>query len=194
MIISMRHLVDRLRTQRSRADEVATLRRQLAAQPGGGRVIAEEREAAEELRALRLRLAAAIADHGGVRSCFTCARGHPPPHGRWEGGHCCGAPTFDLFNDDEVAALRLGGTTPGGLRLPVAEDHAGCAFRGPRGCSLRAVDRPNICVRYVCPDLARELHGRGDLEAIEALGAQMEQAYLRFATARARRLEAEDPF
>lgn len=187
----MMALRDRLRHGRARAEDVAALRRRMGEQPGRDRVSAEEVAAADELRALRRRLSAAI---GEVTSCRSCARGHPLPHGRWEGGHCCGAETADLFNDDEVAALRLSGTGPGRLRLPVLPDrvHAGCSFRGPRGCGLSAVDRPNVCVRYLCPDLTRELHGRGDLGEIEALGARMEAAYLRFIEARAARLEREE--
>ena len=83
-----------------------------------------------------------------------------------------------------IRTLRLSGTGPGDLVPPVAEDHAGCAFRGPAGCSLQAAHRPNICVRYVCPDLARELTGRGDLAAIDAIGARMEAIYLCFAKLR----------
>lgn len=186
MLISIRYVIDRLRHPRSRAEEVARLRRQLVQQPGA--VPPAEAAAAQELALLRQELADAL---GAVRSCSGCARGHPPPHGRWDGGHCCGAATFDLFNDDEVAALRLGGTTPERLVPPPPGDHAGCAFRGPAGCSLQPVDRPTICVRYLCPDLEQELARRGDLEAIEALAARMEGAYLRFVTLRQDRIEQE---
>ena len=186
MLIAARHLLDRVRHVRSRADEVAELRRRLAAQPT--QVSDGEAGAARELRALRERLSSAI---GPVQACRGCARGHPEPHGHWEGGHCCGARTEDLFNDDEIGALRLGGTRPGRL-TPPAGDHAGCAFRGPRGCSLAAADRPNVCVRYVCPDLARELHARGDLPQVEALCARMEEVYLRFIRLRGDRLADEE--
>lgn len=190
MLIAARYLVDRMRQPRSRADELLALRRRLQRQPVPGQVPQEEEHAALELARLRQELAQAI---GPVRSCHGCARGHPLPHGRWDGGHCCGACTEDLFNDDEVAALRLSGTTPGRLAAPLGEQ-AGCAFRGPTGCSLAAPDRPNICVRYVCPDLARELHERGDLARVEALGGEMEAAYLRFAALRAARLGDEEIF
>jgi hypothetical protein len=190
-LILMMALIDRLRHGRARAEDVAALRRRFAEQPGRAQVSEEEVAAADELRALRAQLSAAI---GAVASCRSCARGHPLPHGRWEGGHCCGAETVDLFNDDEVAALRLAGTKAGRLRLPVLPDrvHAGCSFRGPRGCGLAAVDRPNLCVRYLCPDLTRELHARGDLAEIEALGTRMEAVYLRFIKARAARLDREE--
>src|SRR5579872_3600649 len=124
MLIAARHLVDRMRHQRSRADEVREVRLRLAAQPGAGGVSAEERDAAREMRRLREALSAAI---GSVTSCHGCARGHPEPHGHFAGGHCCGLNTLDLWNDDEAAALRLSGTTPGRLSPPLG-DHAGCAF------------------------------------------------------------------
>jgi hypothetical protein len=183
MLITVRYLVDRLRHGRGRAGEVAELRRGLARAEGPAGVPAAESEAAQALLGLREEMASAIGD---VQSCRGCAKGHPRPHGRWDGGHCCGAPTFDLFNDDEIAALRLSGTRPGDV-APPAGDHAGCAFRGPTGCSLRAAHRPNICVRYVCPDLARELDHRGDLGRVEAIGARMEEAYNRLATLRRER-------
>ena len=188
MLIPARYLVDRLRQPRSRADEVLALRRRFASEPVAGRVPAAESAAAAELLALRLQMAAAV---GAVESCKTCAIGHAPPHGRFAGGHCCGLVTEDAFNDDEVAALRQAGTGPQDLRLPTG-DHAGCSFRGPSGCSLRTPDRPNLCLRYLCPDLTREVHRRGDLPAIEALGAQMEAVYLRFISLRKERLDQEE--
>lgn len=183
-----RYALDRLRQPRSRADEVLALRRRLAAEPGAGKVGAEERAAAVELRRLREELVEKL---GAVRSCTGCAVGHPLPHGRFSGGHCCGLQTADAFNDDEVAALRQAGTRPGDLRLPDGE-HAGCAFRGPTGCSLEVRDRPNLCVRYLCPDLRRELHRRGDGADLEALAAALEAAYLRFTGLRRARLEQEE--
>lgn len=187
MLIPVRYLVDRLRQPRSRADEALTVRRRLADQAATTPISAES-AAAHELRELRLALSAAI---GQVESCKTCAVGHAPPHGHFAGGHCCGLATPDAFNDDELAALHQAGTRPADLRLPRG-DHAGCAFRGPQGCSLRTQDRPNLCLRYLCPDLMRELHRRGDLSRIEALGAQMEQVYLRFITLRRERLDREE--
>lgn len=188
MLIPVRYLIDRLRQPRSRAEEALVLRRRLASQSRTDPVPAAESAAAAELRALRLQLAAAI---GAVSSCRTCALGHAPPHGHFAGGHCCGLATPDAFNDDELAALHQAGTEPHDLRLPRG-DHAGCAFRGPTGCSLRTQDRPNLCLRYLCPDLMRELHQRGDLAAIEALGAQLEEVYLRFITLRRERLDREE--
>ena len=188
MLIPARYLIDRLRQPRSRADEALTLRRRFASEPRAHKVPAAEAAAAAELLVLRTQLAATV---GAVESCKTCALGHAPPHGHFAGGHCCGLVTEDAFNEDEVAALRQSGTGPEDLRLPTG-DHAGCAFRGPTGCSLRTQDRPNLCLRYLCPDLTREVHQRGDLPAIEAIGARMEEVYLRFITLRKERLDREE--
>ncbi|APR75258.1 Hypothetical protein A7982_00604 [Minicystis rosea] len=184
MLIAARHLVDRLRHPRSRADEVAALRRRFAAEEPAS---AEEIALAEELRRLREKLSAALAS---VASCSGCARGHPLPHGRWNGGHCCGTETTKVFTDDEVAALRLAGTTPARL-LPPRGDHAGCSFRGPEGCSLAVADRPNICVRFICLELEGELRERGDLRAIKAIAADASRAFERFRKLRAARRDTE---
>lgn len=198
-LIPLRYLVDRLRQPRTRAEEARTLRQRFAAEGDADTVSTEEAELARELRALRQQMSAAM---GAVESCKTCAIGHPPPHGHFAGGHCCGLRTEDAFNDDEVAALRQAGTTSDRFRLPVSTvgpdgrivraDHAGCAFRGPLGCSLAVPDRPNLCLRYLCPDLSREVARRGDLAQIEAIGQRMEQVYLRFITVRRARLDAEE--
>jgi hypothetical protein len=189
-LIPLRYLVDRLRQPQSRADEVRLLRQRLSAQPLPQAVTQEEATLARELLDLRRQLSQAI---GAVESCKTCAIGHPPPHGHFAGGHCCGLKTEDAFNDDELSALRQTGTTPGRLRLPPAgSDHAGCSFRGPTGCSLHVDDRPNLCVRYLCPDLQREVSARGDLDRIEAIGARMEAVYLDFITVRRKRLDEEE--
>lgn len=170
VIIAVQHLVDRIRHPRSRADEVAALRRRFAAADPGS---ADEVALAAEMRDRREALSAALA---GVTSCAGCARRHPLPHGRWDGGHCCGTGTFNVFTDDEIAALRDGGTTPARL-VPPAGDHAGCAFRGPTGCSLAVADRPNICVRFLCMELEGELRARGDLRSIRAVAAALNKAF-----------------
>jgi hypothetical protein len=187
VLISAQHLVDRLRHPRSRADEVAALRRRFAGAPGPERVSAGEAEAAAELIRLRRELVEALS---GVASCGRCARGHPLPHGRWPGGHCCGTRTDLVFTEDEVAALRLSGTTPARLRPPEG-DHAGCAFRGPASCSLDPADRPNICVRYLCRELEEELRARGDRRAVKAIAAALGEAFERFRRLRALRIAAE---
>ena len=185
VLISAQQLIDRLRHPRSRADEVASVRRRLTAQAADAGT-PEEASTAKRLRALRQELAGALA---GVRSCASCATGYPFPHGRWDGGHCCGGRTDGVFTDDEVAALALGGTTPASLRLP-SGDHAGCAFRGPTGCSLEPRDRPNVCVRYTCRGLEKELVARGDRKPIAALQEELRRELARFVASRAARLTA----
>jgi hypothetical protein len=187
VLITARYLVDRLRHPRARADDVAALRRRFAAAPGPDEESAEAIALAEELRRLREALSAALA---GVTSCSGCAHGHPLPHGRWRGGHCCGTRTELVFTDDEVAALRLAGTTPSRL-VPPAGDVAGCAFRGPQGCSLEVVDRPNICVRFVCLELQGELRERGDLREIKAIDAALIRAFERLRRLRAERAKVD---
>lgn len=183
MLIAAWRLVDRLRHPRSRADEVAALRARLSRADGPGQASAAEIEVAAELRRLREELAAAL---GAVSSCSGCARGHPLPNGRWDGGHCCGGRTEDIWSDDDLAALRLSGTGITSLTLP-ASDHAGCAFRGPEGCSLAVADRPNLCVRYLCEELRDELRARGDLPRLRALSAAIGAAMARFSALRAAR-------
>lgn len=176
VLIAARHLVDRLRHPRQRADDLRDVRQRLAALPGPEAVGEEQLALARELRGLRERLIAAL---GAVESCSGCAVGHPLPFGRWAGGHCCGGKTQTLFTDDELAALKLGGTAPSRLIAPDS-DVAGCAFRGPTGCSLSAHDRPNLCTRYLCRDLEREIKQRGDLAAIATLQEQIRDRFERF--------------
>ncbi len=111
-----------------------------------------------------------------VRSCASCATGCVYPHGAFAGGACCGTETHRVFSDEEVAALAAGGTRPRHLTVPAGE-HAGCAFRGPSGCSLRAADRPNACIRYVCYELSRELYAAGRLEEVENLAETIQRAF-----------------
>lgn len=176
MLIAAQRLVDRLRHPRTRADELFALRERFARATSPAEASPEALRLAIELRALRIALSAALA---GVESCSGCARRHPLPHGRWDGGHCCGCRTTDVFTDDEVAALRLSGTTPSHLSPPRSE-HAGCAFRGPAGCSLAVEDRPNLCVRYLCRELDEELATRGDRREVRALAAALDRTFRRF--------------
>ena len=101
------------------------------------------------------------------------------PHGRWKGGFCCGGRTEGVFDGDEVAALALGGTRPRDLRIP-AGDHAGCAFRGPEGCSLDARDWPNLCVRFACRELEDELREDGNWARVRDLTRRLETTFARF--------------
>jgi hypothetical protein len=106
------------------------------------------------------------------------------PNGRYSGGHCCGTHTTSVFTDEEVVTLRLSGTTPGRLLAP-STDHAGCAFRGPTGCALPAAHRPNICVRFVCIELERELRQRGDLGQVRRACEELARGFRRLLELRA---------
>ncbi|MEZ4224257.1 MAG: hypothetical protein R3B13_25130 [Polyangiaceae bacterium] len=181
MLISVRYLVDRARHPRQRADELLSLRARLAEQPTAAQASAELVALAQKLLRLRRELSAAFA---GVRSCSSCAINHPEPFGHWDGGHCCGGSSDKLFTDDELAALKLSGTTAGKLSPPQS-DFAGCVFRGPTGCSLSVDDRPNICVRYLCRTQERELLERGDKAKIVALAKELGETFEQFAALRA---------
>ncbi len=179
MLVHARHLVDRLRQPRSRADELLDVRRRLGAaarKPTGPRA----RELAETLRELRI---AASAAQGCVHACAGCGRGKPLPAGRFDGGHCCSGATADIFTDDEVAALALAGTRPAALRPPDG-DHAGCAFRGSTGCSLAPADRPTVCVRYICRDLTAEVAARGDIAHVVSHLDRLDDTWAEFAAVR----------
>jgi hypothetical protein len=182
-----RYLVDRLRHQRARADEVLDVRRRLLAQPGPARVGHAELDAARQLRFLREEAARAF---GALDHCATCAIGRPPPHGAYSGGFCCGATTAEIFPDEELAALRLSGTTPGDL-APASGALAGCAFRGPKGCVLPPAHRPSQCLRHLCYDIVRELQARGGLGLVEDLAEQLRATFLQFVALRQARLDDE---
>jgi len=184
MLISPRALVDRLRHPRSRTDELRTLRKRLDA--ARRKLTAEQRRQGKQLRVLRQRLAAAT---GKLSSCAECARGCAAPAGRWDGGYCCSNSTANLFCDDEVASLAAGGTRTADLVAP-SGDHAGCAFRGPTGCSLDPGDRPNRCVLYLCRDAAREVHAAAKLDRFEHIANELSTAHARF-TAERRALEMD---
>ncbi len=183
-MVPVSRLFRRLRQPRSVARDLGELRRRLALAAGAGEPGREERAAAARLRSLRQEL---VASFGAVRACAGCAAGLPGPAGRFDGGHCCGGVTGDVFTDEEVAALAVGGTRPRDMRTPISES-AGCAFRGQAGCSLAAADRPNVCVRYMCRPLSRELFDRGDLDGAEALIEEMEAVFARFRELHAERL------
>lgn len=182
-----RYLVDRLRYQQSRADEMLDLRRRLLGQAGPGRAGPEELAIARELRRLREGAAGAF---GRIAKCATCAIGRPPPHGAYPGGFCCGATTAEIFPDEELAALRLTGTSPGDF-VPAIGELAGCAFRGPLGCVLPPAHRANQCLRHLCYDLVRELQERGGLDRVEDLAELLRSTFLEFAACRQARLDDE---
>jgi hypothetical protein len=165
VFVAVERLLIKVRQPRSRAGELIALRRRLRAELVRD-IDADQRALAAELRTRRL----AIADElRAVSSCRTCATGQPWPRGGYDGGDCCSGVTAELFDDHELAALALGGTRPHDLVPPPGSDaHAGCAFRGPRGCTLEVEHRPGRCVHYLCDTLRRELHTRGQLDTVEA--------------------------
>lgn len=123
----------------------------------------------------------------GIQACSTCAQGHLPPNGLFDGGYCCGSATENLFTEDELCQLHASGTRPRHL-WSEARVLAGCAFRTERGCSVPFAHRPNTCVSYICQDLARELGQRGDLDRAEALAARIIALSNRAASLRRHRL------
>jgi hypothetical protein len=184
----MTRAADHVRHPRTRAVELAELRARFALAPEPSRLPARQVERARRLAALRAEMAAAL---DGVVACGGCGRGHELPEGRWDGGFCCAGRTEELFDDLEVAVLKAAGTRTRDLRAP-SGDHAGCAFRGPAGCSLPAVHRPSRCLRYVCSELRLELGRAGRLPQIEALGEALRETEQRFAADLADQLEDEE--
>jgi len=186
VFIPVERLLLRVRQVPSRAEELLVLRgrlrREQAARPGD-----EERALALEIRALKVRVSAALSE---VSSCTTCAAGRRRPRGTFPGGDCCSGVTADLFSDDEVAALVRAGTRPRHLRAPRSEQ-AGCAFRGATGCTLAAEHRPQRCVHYTCNILRRELRARGELESLDVLLDEQNRQMARFVALRSARLDDE---
>lgn len=178
------NIVDLLRHPRAVARELIDLRRSMARVPHDERLSQAEITLAREMLDLRLAMEIHLA---GVQSCSTCARGCPPPRGIFDGGDCCSSPTYKLFSPEEVVALWATGTRPRHLRSR-ATVPAGCIFRGPLGCSLPARHRPNACTGYICPELGRELHARGDLDHAEALSGELKAGMITFEILRRERL------
>jgi len=172
VLIGVERLLIRIRHPASRADELNALRARLRDELG--------KHAEEDERALAMRVLAAkrtVSDAlAEVTSCRSCATGLPAPHGSYAGGACCAGVTADLFDDHELAGLALGGTRPSDLTPPAGNDlHAGCAFRGPRGCTLDVAHRPARCVLYVCDILRREVHRAGQLDDLERMLADLQR-------------------
>ncbi|MBS1124077.1 MAG: uncharacterized protein H6Q90_6305, partial [Deltaproteobacteria bacterium] len=104
----------------------------------------------------------------------------------------CAGVTADLFDGNELAALAHAGTRPRDLTAPARADaHAGCAFRGPRGCTLDVMHRPGRCVHYLCDTLRRELHARGQLDPVETKLAELNHAMQRFVAVHQARLDRD---
>lgn len=188
MLIAAERLLVKLRQPASRADELnalrARLREDLAAE-----VYEEERALARGVRAKKLAVAELLR---AVSSCRSCATGEPWPRGHYDGGACCSGVTADLFDDNELAALAHAGTRPHHLTPPRRRDgHAGCAFRGPHGCTLDVEHRPARCVHYLCDVLRRELHARGQLDEIEARLAELNAEMQRFVAVHQARRDRE---
>lgn len=179
MLISPRQLLDRLRHPRSRADDLAALRARFHAQPSRRESSPERIAIAERLRDLKVQMARATA---APTVCTGCSKGHPEPAGHWSGGHCCSGETLRIWSRAECAALKLTGTDAAALEPPRG-DHAGCAFRGPRGCSLAPEDRPSLCLRYVCLDLRAEMKETGTWPEVARLGAALARELTRFEAA-----------
>jgi hypothetical protein len=182
VFVRVERLLTKLRQPASRADELNALRdrfrRELAAEP-----TEEERALGREVQDAKLRAAATL---GTVTSCASCSSD------RYSGGACCSGVTESIFDDREVAALVHGGTRPRDLVPPPrSDDHVGCAFRGPRACTLELVHRPARCVHYVCDTLRRELHTHDRLDAVEARLAELNAAVQTFGKLHAERVDRE---
>ncbi len=186
VLVTIDRLLVRLRHVPSRAAELDSLKQRLRAErdarPGD-----DERAIARAIRELKQRVARAT---GEVSSCSRCAIGLPAPGGTFAGGHCCSGHTAEIFGDDDVAALAQAGTRPRDLAAP-RDEHAGCAFRAPTGCTLDPGDRAALCLRYVCDELRRELHRAGRLDELERLIGELEHAHAHFARLRTARLDRE---
>jgi len=186
VLIAVERLLIKLRQPRSRAGELielhARLRAEVDSQPD-----AEEQVLAREIRDRKLKVSALLA---GVTSCSSCATGHPPPVGQFIGGACCAGNTADLFDDNELAMLAHAGTRRADLRAPRSE-HAGCAFRGDRGCTLEAAHRPARCIHFACDTLRRELHAKKQLVTLERDLAELNRSVQRFRTVRGARTDRQ---
>jgi hypothetical protein len=188
MVIAVERLLIRIKHPASRAGELNALRARLRAE-------LTKVDDGEE-RALALRVLAGkraiSAELREVSSCRSCATGLPAPHGSYAGGACCAGVTAELFDDHEVAALALAGTRPADLTPPGGDDlHAGCVFRGPRGCTLDVAHRPGRCVLYVCDSLRRELHGAGQLDDLEHLLGELQRDMTQLIAMHAMRVDRE---
>lgn len=186
MLIAVERLLIKLRQPASRARELIEVRKRLRAELAA--TAADDEPALARSVLAQKRAVAAQLD--AVHSCRTCATGQAFPVGHFDGGACCSGVTADLFDEHELAALAHAGTRPSDLVAPHS-DHAGCAFRGATGCTLELVHRPARCVHYVCNTLRRELHARGQLDAIEHDLAELDRGMQRFRVVHQARLDRE---
>jgi hypothetical protein len=186
VLIAVERLLIKLRQPASRARELIELRKRLRTELAAD-VDDDERALARSVHAQKRSVAAQL---DAVTSCCTCATGQPFPVGHYDGGACCSGVTADLFDEHELAALAHAGTRPHDLIAP-RDDHAGCAFRGSTGCTLELAHRPARCVHYVCNTLRRELHARGQLDAIEHELAELDRGMQKFRAVHQARLDRE---
>lgn len=188
MLIAVERLLIRIKHPASRAAELNALRGRLRDELGK---TADDDERALAMQVLAGKRTISASLHA-VSSCGSCATGLPAPQGSYAGGACCGGVTADLFDDHELAALALSGTRPNDLTPPAGNDvHAGCAFRGPRGCTLDVAHRPGRCVLYVCDSLRRELHHGGQLDELERMLAELQRAMTELITMHTARVDRE---
>jgi hypothetical protein len=171
VLIGIERLLIRIKHPASRAAELTALRgrlrEELATHPDE-----EERATAHRILALKRTISAALA---GVSSCRSCATGLPAPQGSHAGG-----------------GLAHAGTRPSDLTPPAGNDlHAGCTFRGPRGCTLDVAHRPARCVLYVCEMLTRELHRAGQLDETERMLSELRQEMTRYIALHRARVDRE---
>jgi hypothetical protein len=176
MLLPVWRLLTRIRSASSRNEDLERLRARFVAQPSAWSASPELRALALRLRELKRELASLF---DGVESCRECGRGEPLPKGRWDGGRCCGTHTDVVFTPSEVHALKLGGTVGKRLQRPV-DEQAGCVFRGARGCSIAAEDRPTLCHVYVCAELRGELKRGEAMERIQALRLELHETFEAF--------------
>lgn len=184
MFVRVERLLIKLRQPASRADELIALRQRVRDELIAD-VSNDERALAGDVHAAKLRVLAQLT---AVKSCASCAVGDA-----YDGGACCSGVTAHVIDDRELAALVHGaGTRLSDLTPPARNDtHAGCAFRGPLGCTLASEHRPARCVHYICGVLRHELHDRGQLDTVEALLAELDAAMQRFGKVHAERVDRE---
>ena len=183
MFVRDERLLIKLRQPASRADELNALRQRMRDELAAT-VSDEERTLARDVHAAKLAVSAQLT---AVTSCASCAKGDA-----YDGGACCSGVTAHLFDDRELAALVGAGTRLTDLTPPTRGDtHAGCAFRGPVGCTLSTEHRPARCVHYICDELRRELHAGSQLDTVEALLAELNAAMQRFGVVHAERVDRE---
>ena len=188
MLIAVERLFIKVRQPRSRAGELIALRARLRAEQAR-EIDDDERALARDVLATKRAVSAELQ---AVSSCRSCATGEPWPRGAYDGGDCCAGVTADLFDDNELAALVHAGTRARHLVPPPGADaHAGCAFRGPRGCTLEVTHRPGRCVHYLCDTLRRELHTHGQLDVVERKLAELNRTMQQFTAVHQARLDRD---